>query len=193
MNKTHTQNMLVHVTGRHVSVTEPIKEYARKKLEAIGIDFPRVIDAHVILDVEKYRHRCEIVLVCTNHIHIEASEESDNMYASIDVCVDKLTRQMRKYKTKLQRHHTHREQESFHIEEHVLSADGLGDHEESQPTMVHTEKFEVKPMFTDEAMLQLELSPRQFLVYLNPETDRINVLYRRKSGNYGLIDANVRR
>lgn len=192
MNTLHTKDMQIQVTGRHVSVTEPIKEYARKKLVAIGIDFPRVIDAHVILDVQKYRHRCEIVVACTNHIHIEAHEESDNMYASIDVCVDKLARQMRKYKTRLQRHHTHRKQEIVHLEEHVLSAEGMDTNEETQPTVVHKERFEVKPMFTDEAVLQLELSPRQFLVYMNPETSRINVLYRRKTGNYGLIEADVR-
>lgn len=100
-------NSNIHVTGRHVSVTDAIRSYAEKKIESIEIDYPRVIDAHVILDVEKYRHRCEIVLVCTNHIRIEADEESDNMYASIDVCVDKLARQMSKYKTKTQtqRHH----------------------------------------------------------------------------------------
>ena len=86
-----TENMQIKVTGRHINVTEPIKEYALKKLESIGIDFPKVIDAHVILDVEKYRHICEIILHCTNHIHIEATEESENMYASIDVCVDKPT------------------------------------------------------------------------------------------------------
>ncbi|MBI4026294.1 MAG: ribosome-associated translation inhibitor RaiA [Verrucomicrobia bacterium] len=185
----NTHTMQIHVTGRHVTVTEAIKEYARRKLEAIGIDFPRVIDAHVILDVEKYRHRCEIILACANHIHIEANEESDNMYASIDLCVDKLARQMRKYKTKIQRHHRHRKQDVVHLEEHVLTADGLDVHEDAQPKVIHKETFAVKPMFPDEAVLQLELSPRQFLVFLNPQTERVNVLYRRKTGNFGLIEA----
>jgi len=185
--------MQINITGRHVTVTEAMKEYAIKKLDSIGIDFPKVIDAHVILDVEKYRQRCEIILVCTNHIHIEAHEESDNMYASIDLCVDKLARQMRKYKTKIQRHHRSRKQQIVHIEEQVLSADGLDGHEEAEPAVVHKETFAVKPMFPDEAVLQLELSPRQFLVFLNPSTDSVNVLYRRKAGNYGLIEANLPR
>ncbi len=189
----NTQNMQINVTGRHVTVTEPIKEYARKKIESIGIDFPKIIDAHVILDVEKHRHRCEIVLVCTNHIHIEAHEESDNMYASIDVCMDKLARQMRKYKTKIQRHHRHRKQQIIHVNEHVLTAEGLEEHEDSEPKVVHKGKFALKPMFPDEAVLQLELSPRQFLVFLNPNTEQINVLYRRKGGNYGLIETVVPR
>jgi len=185
--------MQINVTGRHLTVTEAIKNYALKKIESIGIDFPKIISAHVILDVEKYRHRCEVVLACTNHIHIEAHEESENMYASIDLCMDKLARQMRKYKTKILRHHRYRKQEVVHLEEHVLTAEGLGEHEEAEPKVIHKEKFMVKPMFPDEAVLQLELSPRQFLVFLNPSTDQINVLYRRKTGNYGLIEATVPR
>ena len=98
-------NTNIHITGRHVSITDAIRSYAEKKIEGIEIDFPRVIDAHVILDVEKYRHRCEIVLMCTSHIRIEADEESENMYASIDLCMDKLSRQLDKYKKKIQRHH----------------------------------------------------------------------------------------
>lgn len=189
----NTQNMQINVTGRHVNVTEAIRDYARKKLESIAIDFPKVIDAHVILDVEKYRHRCEIILVCTQHIHIEAHEESNDMYASIDLCVDKLARQMRKYKTKIQRHHRHRKQAVVHVDKHILSVDGLDEHEDAEPKVIHKEKFAVKPMFTDEAVLQLELSPRQFLVFLNSRTDQVNVLYRRKAGNYGLIEAHVSR
>jgi putative sigma-54 modulation protein len=182
----------IAVTGRHITVTEAIKEYAQKKIEAIGIDFPKIISAHVILDVQKYRHRCEIVLACANHIHIEAEEESDNMYASIDVAVDKLARQMRKYKTKIQRHRP-KKRDIVRIEEHVLSAEGLDLHEDAEPKVIHKETFEVKPMFPDEAVLQLELSPRQFLVFLNPKTEQVNVLYRRKTGNYGLIEAAVPR
>src|SRR4051812_35833123 len=132
----NTENMQIKVTGRHVAVTEPIKEYARKKLESIGIDFPKIIDAHVILDVAKYRHLCEVVLSCNNHIHIEADEESDNMYASIDLCVDKLSRQMRKYKTKIQRHHRHRKHQVVHVIEKVLSAEGMDGLEESEPQVI---------------------------------------------------------
>jgi putative sigma-54 modulation protein len=182
------ESMQINVTGRHLSVTEPIKEYARKKLESIGLDFPKIIDAHVILDVQKYRQICEIILTCTNHIHIEAEEVSENMYASIDVCVDKLARQMRKYKTKIQRHHRHRKQQVVHVSKQILSAEGLDEHEESEPKVMHKESFAVKPMYPDEAVLQLELSPKQFLVFLNSQTEELNVLYRRKAGDYGLIE-----
>jgi putative sigma-54 modulation protein len=110
--KTHTerrqnavQDMEINVTGRHVSVTEAIKEYARKKLEThLAMDFPKVISAHFILDVEKYRHIADLVLICGNHITVEAREVSGDMYASIDRVLDKAMRQLRKYKTKIQNH-----------------------------------------------------------------------------------------
>ena len=188
------ENLAIRVTGRHVSVTDAIRDYAQRKIEAIGLDFPRVIEAHVILDVEKYRHRCEIVLTCANHIVIEAHEETDSMYASIALCVDKLARQMRKYKTRIQRHQPRaKKHQSVHIDEHVLSAEGLEIGEESQPTLVHKERLEVKPMYPDEAVLQMELSPRPFLVFLNATTGQVNVLHRRKSGHYGLIEASLPR
>lgn len=177
--------MDISVTGRHLEVTEPIKEYAARKVEQIGIDFPRMLSAHFILEVDKFRHIAELVLVCGNHITIEARETSEDLYASIDGVVDKVERQMRKYKTKIQNHrpHSHAPQ---HLDEHVLTHDL---HEaEGRHTVVRTEKFLVKPMSVDEAVLQLELAEgRQFLVFVNADNQKVNVLYRRKNGDFGLI------
>src|SRR3989442_2652038 len=173
------------VTGRHVDVTPAIKDYAAKKLEHIGIDFPRIISAHFILDVEKFRHIAELVVQCTSHINIEAREVSEDMYASIDRVVDKVARQMRKYKTKIQNHRP-RHQPPLHVDEHVLTHDL---HEEQGGhRVVRTEQFAIKPMSVDEAVLQMELSDKyQFLVFFNADTSKVNVLYRRRNGDFGLI------
>ncbi|MBM3887738.1 MAG: ribosome-associated translation inhibitor RaiA [Verrucomicrobia bacterium] len=178
----------ISVTGRHVSVTEAIKEYARKKLSNIGIDFPRILRAQVILDVEKYRHIAEVILHCGNHITLDASEVSEDMYASIDQVVAKLTRQLRKAKTKIQRHQPRRNAPQ-EVPLHVIETEGAQD-EESDIThrVVRTERFTLKPMFLDEAVLQMELSPKVFLVFQNAENQRLNVLYRRKNGAFALID-----
>jgi putative sigma-54 modulation protein len=173
------------VTGRHVDVTPAIREYAGKKLDHIGIDFPRILSAHYILEVDKFRHIAELVLQCGNHITIEAREVSEDLYASIDRVVDKVARQMRKYKTKIQRHRP-RKAVAFDVEEQVMTHDLHED--EGTTQLVHTEKFAIKPMFVDEAVLQLELSDRQFLVFLNAETEKVNVMYRRKKGDFGLIE-----
>jgi putative sigma-54 modulation protein len=178
--------MEISVTGRHVEITPAIREYAEKKLDHIHLDFPRILSAHFILDVDKFRHVAELVLQCTSHITIEARTISEDLYASIDEVVDKVARQMRKYKTKIQRHRP-RHLEAIHVDEHVLEHD-LHE-EEGSHRVVHTEKFAIKPMFVDEAVLQMELSESShFLVFLNAETEKVNVLYRRKKGDFGLIE-----
>lgn len=185
----------VKVTGRHLPITPAINDYVTRKIESLHLDYPKIIEAHVILEVEKYRHSAEVILACSNHITIEACEETNDMYAAIDAVVDKVARQMRKYKTRLMKKHRPRKDIVKHLEEHVLEpepvdlngdegADGEGAHH----PVVRSERYPVKPMFVDEAVLQLEMSTRQFLVFLNARSSRMNVLYRRKSGEFGLIE-----
>jgi len=181
----------VKVTGRHLPITAAISDYVTKKIESLHLDYPKIIEAHVILEVEKYRHSAEVVLVCSNHITIEACEETDDMYAAIDAVVDKVVRQMRKYKTRLMKKHRPRKDIVHHLEEHVLNAEPVevnGDDDGHHHPVVRTERYAVKPMFVDEAVLQLEMSHRQFLVFTNPRSSRLNVLYRRKGGDFGLIE-----
>ena len=182
-------NVPVRITGRHVQATEAIKRYAESKIDNLHLDYPRIIEAHVILDVEKYRQSVEIILHCSNHISIEASAETSDMYASIDGAVDKIAQQMRKYKTKILRNHRPRRHEVQHFEEQVLSVPAdFEHHEESEPSIIQTERYPVKPMFVDEAVLQMEMSKRQFVVFLNAKTEKINILHRRKDGSYGLME-----
>ena len=182
-------NVPVRITGRHVQATEAIKRYAESKIDNLHLDYPRIIEAHVILDVEKYRQSVEIILHCSNHISIEASAETSDMYASIDGAVDKIAQQMRKYKTKILRNHRPRRHEVQHFEEQVLSVPAdFEHHEESEPSIIQTERYPVKPMFVDEAVLQMEMSKRQFVVFLNAKTEKISILHRRRDGSYGLME-----
>ena len=178
----------VKVTGRHLQITDAINDYCTRKIEGLHLDYPKIIEAHVILEVEKYRHSAEIVLVCSNHITIEACEETDDMYAAIDAVADKVQRQMRKYKTRLMRKHRPRKDIIQHLEEQVLHPEPVEEDEHPEHAVVSTERIRVKPMFVDEAVLQLEMSHRQFLVFLNARSTKVNVLYRRKSGDFGLIE-----
>ena len=194
-------NPHVTVTGRHLAITAALNDYAQKKIDSLHLDYPRIIEAHVILEVDKYRHRAEVVLVCCNHITIEASEESTDLYASMDQVAGKVARQMRKYKTRMMKHHRpHRNATVRYLDEPIYSADAFDDLEDELVTapgyrepapeteVVPTEKYPVKPMFVDEAVLQMQMSARQFVVFLNAKTDKVNVLYRRKKGDYGLIE-----
>jgi putative sigma-54 modulation protein len=187
--QTANVNVPIRVTGRHLSITEAIKNYAETKVEHIHLDYPRIIEAHVILDIEKHRQMAEIVLHCSNHITIEASAECDDMYAAIDGAVARITQQMRKFKTKLLRNHRPRGKDIKHLEEKVLHLDETFEQlEESEPLVIKTERYPVKPMFVDEAVLQLEMSNRQFVVFLNAKTELVNILYRRKDTGFGLIE-----
>ncbi len=182
-------NLPIQVTGRHINVSEAMKEYAIRKVEGLHLDYPRIIEAQVILDVQKYRHNAEVHLHCANHISIEASAETTDMYASIDQVMDKIARQMRKYKTRIMRQHRPRKGEVRHIEEHVVSLEGFELlEEEKEPNVVQTEKYPVKPMYLDEAILQLEMSNRQFVVFHNAKSDKVNVVYRRKDSGFGVIE-----
>jgi putative sigma-54 modulation protein len=191
-------NPSIRVTGRHVSVTEAMKEYCRRKVATLHLDYPKIIEAQVILDVQKYRHQAEVILHCSNHITIEATAVSNDMYASIDQVVDRVARQMRKCKTRLMKNH--RPKRLRLPENRIVRWDwidaaaefaengGAPVEEEAVREIVHREKQSVKPMSPDEAVLQMELSPKQFLVFLNSQTDKVNVLYRRKKGDFGLIE-----
>jgi ribosome hibernation promoting factor len=178
----------VKVTGRHLQITDSINDYCTKKIESLHLDYPKIIEAHFILEVAKYRHSVEVVLVCSNHITIEACEETNDMYAAIDGVVDKIARQMRKYKTRLMKKHRPRKDVVQHLDEHILNPEPIEGDEHAEHAVVRTERYPVKPMFVDEAVLQLEMSHRQFLVFMNARNSRVNVMYRRKSGDFGLIE-----
>jgi len=96
--------MQISVTGRHVDITDAIRDYAEDKVQHDLGGFPRVEHVHVILNIEKHRHLAEVVIQARNHIRVEADHESDDMYSSIDACVEKAGRQLRRLRDKVQNH-----------------------------------------------------------------------------------------
>jgi putative sigma-54 modulation protein len=101
--QTKNANPPIRMTGRHVTVTAAMKEYFQRKVACLHLDYPRIVEVHGILNIEKYRHTAEVILRCSNHITIKASSESDDMYTSIDQVVDRIARKMRKFHTRLMR------------------------------------------------------------------------------------------
>ena len=96
--------MQITVTGRHVEITDAMRDHAHQRIQGALMDFPRIESVHVILAVEKYRHFAEIVIQAPNHIRVDAREESNDMYASIDLAVDKAVKQMRRHWEKMRDH-----------------------------------------------------------------------------------------
>lgn len=176
--------MQINVTGRHFAVTEPIKKYIQEKLLKLDRYSGKIIEVHITLSVEKYRHDVEITLL-TKGSPIKVSAESEDMYASVDKALDKIQTRLKRYAEKLKRHNTKHGQQSavdFRQRPQVSSSVDSGQ------KLVRAREFSVKPMSVEEAGLQMGLTTNTFLVFRNAATDKINVIYRRKDGNYGLIE-----
>ncbi len=193
--QTANVNLPITVTGRHVEVTDAMREVAYKKVEGLHLDYPRIIEAKVILDVEKKtRHIAEIILFCANHITIEASSSTVDMYKSIDETIRKIARRMRKYKTRLLKSHRPRANESIrYVHEQVYSPDipETSPEEEAkdiEPVIVHKEHYRIRPLYQDEAIMEMELSERDFIVFHNAKTEKLSILFRRNDGDYGMIE-----
>ena len=174
-----------------MEVTDAIREYAHKKIEGLHLDYPRIIEAKVVLDVQTHhRHFAEIILFCADHIVIEVKSVTEDIYASIDESAAKIARRMRKYKTRLLKNHRPRKEVSIrHIEEQVFHQEVLHTEEEHvEPAYVHKEKYKIRPLYADEAMMDLEISDRPFVIFHNQKTHKLALLFRRKDGDYGLIE-----
>lgn len=186
----HNVNLPIIVTGRHVEITEAIRDYAHKKIESLHLDYPRIIEAKVVLDVEHNRQIAEIILFCANHIVIEVKSTTEDIYASIDESISKIARRMRKFKTRLLKSHRPRKEGSIrHLEQHVFHADDLHSEEENlEAAYVHKEPYKVRPLYPDEAILDLEMSASPFVVFHNQTTHKLAIMFRRKDGEYGLIE-----
>jgi putative sigma-54 modulation protein len=101
------ESLSLNITARHMELTEAMREFIRGRLQSIELEFPRVIRARVILEVQKYRKRCEVILSCNGHRHFEAKAEAEDMYASIHSAFDKANHQIQKYKARLHRGRHH--------------------------------------------------------------------------------------
>jgi len=184
--------MNVTVTGRHMEMTDALKTYVEGGLRKLRTHFDRMIDADVILTVEKHRHIAEINLHA-NGIRIHGEESSSDMYASLDAVLAKLDRQIRKYKDRINRHQPRSAKEARNYQHQIIEMmpeqeTPEVEQEEVLHRVVRHEKLAMKPMTVDEAAMQLDLVNENFLVFSNAETQQVNVIYSREDGTYGLIE-----
>ena len=184
-------NLPITVTGRHVSVTEAMREYAEKKVAGLHLDYPKIIEAKVLLNVEQNRHIAEIILFCANHIVIEADTTTHDMYASIDETISKIARRMRKHKTRMLKSHRPKkksQKEVRFVSEMVFPADIPDEPEhDHEPHLIHKERYKIKHLHSDEAIMDMEMNEKPFLVFHDDKTDRLAIIYRRDDGDYGMI------
>lgn len=168
--------MQLAVRGKNIEVTNALREYVEKKIGKIERFIEQPVSAQVNLYTERGRHIVEVT-ASLNGLILRGEEASGDMYASIDLVADKLEKQVQKYKARLRKQRG-REAEVAQVDQAP----------EPEGILVKTKRFPIKPLTLDEAIMQIELLSHDFFVFANADTDRVNVLYRRKDGNYGLLE-----
>jgi putative sigma-54 modulation protein len=177
--------MQITTTFRHMETSEALKSYVEEKLERVQKYIDEPVVAQVFLMVEKIRHIAEMTITAKG-ITIKASEETNDMYAAVDAVLDKIERQLRRYKEKIKEHKPSSEVEDRRVKKSIVEAESLGQRQE--PVIIKSKTFSIKPMSVEEAVMQMDLLHKDFLVFTDASTEDINVIYRRKDGNYGLIE-----
>ena len=176
--------MQTSVTFKNLDSSDNLKSYVTDKLDRFDKYLYNPAEANVVLSVEKFRHIAEINIV-GDRLNINGKEETNDMYSAIDMVLDKLEKQIKKSKQKIRGHRGNSKSRS---KSDLMEAPVPADAPDSDISdRVMYQNIEYKPMDVDEAVMQMELIDDNFLVFTNARTDRVNVLYRRKNGNFGLI------
>ncbi|WP_139491178.1 ribosome hibernation-promoting factor, HPF/YfiA family [Brevibacillus dissolubilis] len=179
--------MNFHIRGENIQVTAALRDYAEKKIGRLDryFDQDHSLDVHVTMRVLRGDSTIEVSMTMGSVI-VRAEETHEDMYAAIDLVTEKLERQMRKHKTKLGR--KIRVEAGTKLAFRETSPVALFEEDEVDIEIVRTKRFDLKPMDSEEAVLQMDMLGHNFFVFHNSETDSVNVVYRRNDGKYGLIE-----
>jgi putative sigma-54 modulation protein len=182
----------VEFVARNFVVSDELRDYITKKLSRIEKHFDKGLPAQVVLSKERGRQTVEITLPLDGMV-VRGEEATLDIYASINLAVDKIERQIQKYRDRFQRRKREgRAQVRSVAPDGALpppAVTGLAGGAEDEPRLVKVKRFNIKPMHVDEAIMQMNLLGHDFFVFTSSETEQVNVLYRRKDGNYGLIES----
>ena len=168
------------ITGRNIDITEGLKSAVEEKLGKLDRFFAPETEVNVTLSVEKERQKIEVTIPVKGNI-IRSEQVSSDMYVSIDLVEEVIERQLRKYKTKI----VNQQQAGGNFQKEFVEDEFL---EDEEVNIIRTKKFGIKPMYPEDACVQMELLGHNFYVFRNAETDEVNVVYKRKGNTYGLIE-----
>jgi putative sigma-54 modulation protein len=178
--------MQVTTTFRHMEQSDSLKSYAEEKLDRVAKYIDEPINVQVYFTVEKkIRHIVEIVIAAKG-ISTKASEATNDMYAAVDAVIDKIERQLKRYKEKIKAHKPNGEDRGRQYSKKIFEAGSI--ETSSEPVVIRTQTETVKPMSVEEAVMQMDLLHKDFIVFTDSGNNDISVLYRRKDGNFGLIE-----
>jgi len=178
--------MQTSVTFKNIDPSDHLRSYVSEKLNRLDKYLYNPAEASVVLAVEKFRHIAEIKIM-GDRLKINGKEETGDMYSAIDMVLDKIEKQIKKSKQKIRKHRTNTNSKSKTMASHQDIALARDREDESGQGRIRIENIEYKPMHIEEAVMQIELVKNNFFVFTNASTDKVNVLYRRKDGDLGLI------
>ena len=167
------------ISGKNIDVTEGLRAAITDKLGKLERYFTPDTEVQVTLSVEKERQKIEVTIPVKGNI-IRSEQVSSDMYVSIDLVEEVIERQLRKYKTKL----VERQQEGGNFRQEFMEKEA----EDEEVRIIRTKQFDMKPMYPEDACVQMELLGHNFYVFMNAETDQVNVVYKRKGNTYGLME-----
>ena len=168
------------ILGKNIEVTDGLRAAVEDKIGKLEKYFTPETEVHVTLSVEKDRQKIEVTIPVKGSI-IRSEQVSNDMYVSIDLVEEIIERQLKKYKKKL----TEQQQAASFFKQDYIEKDYMDDEEIK---IIRTKKFDIKPMYPEDACIQMELLGHNFYVFCNAETDQVNVVYKRKGNPYGLIE-----
>lgn len=185
--------MNISITARHFDLSDQHKEYVEKRLKHLKRFFETIMDVHVILQKEKHREIAEVTIQ-VNGVTMHGEEETGDIFSSIDLVVDKIEKQIKKYKARLRNRRSRARGEgsenSIRYKMDLLSGPDLERGTEA-PRVIRTRTLSLKPLSLDEALMQMDLLNQDFLVFRNAGSEQVNVLYRRPDGDYNLVEPEV--
>ena len=167
------------ISGKNIEVTPGLKDAIEQKLGKLERYFTPETEINVTLSVEKGRQKIEVTIPVKGNI-IRSEQSSTDMYVSIDLVEEVIERQLRKYKNKL----VARQQGGGNFQKEFLEKEA----DDQEVNIIRTKKFDIKPMYPEDACVQMELLGHNFFVFCNAETEEVNVVYKRKGGTYGIME-----
>ena len=168
------------IVGKNIEVTPGLRSAVEEKIGKLERYFNPETEAHVTLSVEKERQKIEVTIPVKGSI-IRSEQVSNDMYVSIDLVEEIIERQLKKYKNKL----VDQKQSAGFFKQEFIEKEYM---EDEEVKIIRTKKFDIKPMYPEDACVQMELLGHSFFVFCNAETDQVNVVYKRKGNTYGLIE-----
>lgn len=181
--------MQISVTFRHLEPSDVLRNYAMERITKVKKFIDGFVEANVVLSVEKFRHIAEVTILA-NGMKIVGQEETNDMYSAIDLVLDKIEKQVKRHRDKIKDRKPVSNVRTHTVGVNVLKIDHS--EENNAPRIIKSERHLAKPMYLDEAVMQLDVMDSEFLVFTNAESEAINVLYKRRDGDYGLIEPEIK-